>query len=156
MKDVLWDIAGIIGILVFAWVLVHTLSRFYVRGESQFDRVAREFSAACGSVNGKATWNGRNWECLTDTEKNEVSSFCTVTRLMGMIDEYAMRCGTAHVSIEPARQALNDELVRLFTPLSDGNIRWLWSEAHNDTTDRMPFQVFAKIIEKYHGIGGES
>lgn len=32
--------------------------------------------------------------------------------------------------------------------LTDGNISWLWSEAHNDTTDRMPFQVFARAIEQ--------
>ena len=81
----------------------------------------------------------------------------TVTRLMELADAFATAVaqqGEAHDHI--ARDALQDELVRLFTPLSDGNIRWLWSEAHNDTTDRMPFQVFAKIIEKYHGIGGES
>lgn len=32
--------------------------------------------------------------------------------------------------------------------LTDGNVSWLWSEAHNDTTDRMPFQVFARAIEQ--------
>ena len=37
----------------------------------------------------------------------------TGTRLMGLIDEYAMRCSTAHVSIEPARQALQDELTKV-------------------------------------------
>lgn len=32
------------------------------------------------------------------------------------------RCSTTHVSIEPARQALQDELVRLFTPLTDEHV----------------------------------
>ena len=64
MKDAFIGIASILGMLVLAGVLVYTLSRFYVRGESHFDRVAREFNATCAAVNGKATWNGRNWECL--------------------------------------------------------------------------------------------
>lgn len=40
-------------------------------------------------------------------------------------------------------------------PLSDRQISKLWSDAHNDTTDRMAFQVLAKAIERAHGIGGE-
>ena len=40
-------------------------------------------------------------------------------------------------------------------PLSDKQISKLWSDAHNDTTDRMAFQVLAKAIERAHGIGGE-
>lgn len=37
-------------------------------------------------------------------------------------------------------------------PLTDKRISWLWSESHNDTTDRMAFQVFARAIEAAHGI----
>ena len=36
--------------------------------------------------------------------------------------------------------------------LTDKRISWLWSESHNDTTDRMAFQVFARAIEAAHGI----
>ena len=39
-------------------------------------------------------------------------------------------------------------------PLTDKRISRLWSESHNDTTDRMAFQVFARAIEAAHGIGG--
>ena len=39
-------------------------------------------------------------------------------------------------------------------PLTDKRISWLWSESHNDTTDRMAFQVFARAIEAAHGING--
>lgn len=39
-------------------------------------------------------------------------------------------------------------------PLTDKRISWLWSESHNDTTDRMAFQVFARAIEASHGING--
>lgn len=37
-------------------------------------------------------------------------------------------------------------------PLTDGQISWFWSKAHDDTTDRMAFQVFARAIETAHGI----
>ena len=37
-------------------------------------------------------------------------------------------------------------------PLSDKQISKLWSDAHNDTTDRMAFQVFARAIEAVYGI----
>jgi len=37
-------------------------------------------------------------------------------------------------------------------PLTEGKLSWLWSDAHNDTTDRMAFQVFARAIESAHGI----
>ena len=40
-------------------------------------------------------------------------------------------------------------------PLSDRQVSWLWSNAHNDTTDRMAFQVFARAIEAKHGITGK-
>jgi hypothetical protein len=36
--------------------------------------------------------------------------------------------------------------------LTDEQIRWHWSNAHNDTTDRMAFEVFARAIEAAHGI----
>ena len=78
----------------------------------------------------------------------------TVTRLMGLADEYAMRCGTAHVSIEPARQALQDELVRLFTPLSDEQIKSMYHRLCNSVGSG--YQTVARATEAAHGIGGES
>lgn len=37
-------------------------------------------------------------------------------------------------------------------PLTDKQISRLWSDAHNDTTDRMAFQVLARAIEAAHNI----
>lgn len=31
--------------------------------------------------------------------------------------------------------------------LSESKIRWMWAEAHNDTSDRMAYQVFAEMVE---------
>lgn len=31
--------------------------------------------------------------------------------------------------------------------LTDEQIQWHWGNAHNDTTDRLPFQVFARAVE---------
>lgn len=31
--------------------------------------------------------------------------------------------------------------------LSESKIRWMWSEAHNDTSDRMAYQVLAEMVE---------
>jgi hypothetical protein len=55
------------------------------------------------------------------------------------------------------RDALDDLLSMLAAqpapvPLTDEQIRWHWSNAHNDTTDRMAFEVFARAIEAHHGI----
>lgn len=33
-------------------------------GKSASDQARQDFQEACSLVNGKATWNGRNWECL--------------------------------------------------------------------------------------------
>ena len=33
-------------------------------GTAAGDQSRRDFEKACAAVNGKATWNGRNWECL--------------------------------------------------------------------------------------------
>ena len=64
MKYSLLDVVVVLGVIAFCAAIVVVMSEFNVRGESHLDKVAREFSAACVSVNGKATWNGRNWECL--------------------------------------------------------------------------------------------
>ena len=82
----------------------------------------------------------------------------TVTKLMGIADEYALRCSTAHVSIEPARQALQDELTRLFTPLTDEQAtKFLRDECIYTSEDicGWSFGQGAKWAEKQHGITGE-
>ena len=38
-------------------------------------------------------------------------------------------------------------------PLTEKQVSRLWSKAHDDTTDLMAFQVFARAIEAAHGIG---
>ena len=75
----------------------------------------------------------------------------TVNRLMGMIEDYGLICKLGLNQAEP-RQALEAELVRLFTPLSDEQI-------HN--ADPMPHCMFdsqriefARAIEAAHGITG--
>ena len=60
-------------------------------------------------------------------------------------------------SREALRTALTEALAAppVREPLSDKQISKLWSDAHNDTTDRMAFQVLAKAIERAHGTGGD-
>ena len=41
-------------------------------------------------------------------------------------------------------------------PLTDKQISKLWRDAHNDTTDRMAFQVLARLVEAAHGIKGDA
>ena len=78
----------------------------------------------------------------------------TVTKLMALADEYANAVETRDVPLEnAARQALQDELVRLFTPLTDEQIR---QAGHlNVEGERMLPYSFARAIEQMHGITGE-
>ena len=94
----------------------------------------------------------------------------TVTRLMNMsreIEEIAALCADPmnsedeldeyRTDLYKARQALEAELTRLFTPLSDGQIDMVFKNqlgyfivpTQDDT-------AFARAVEKAHGIGGES
>ena len=57
---------------------------------------------------------------------------------------YRLEVGTKLYTTQPAAQQA--------VPLTDEQIRWNWSNAHNDTTDRMAFEVFARAIEAAHGI----
>ena len=85
----------------------------------------------------------------------------TVTRLMGLADEFALRCfhhEHAH-NRELARQALEAELVRLFTPLSEGTVARYLREVEPDVREDMCASSFCEGIrfaEKHRGIGGES
>ena len=80
----------------------------------------------------------------------------TVDSIMALADRYAFHIPGSQHSDE-ARAALLAALQSaqpVAQPLTDKRISWLWSESHNDTTDRMAFQVFARAIEAAHGIGG--
>lgn len=74
----------------------------------------------------------------------------TVTRLMALADDYAdwaMAKGQEHPAYLQTRQALQDELQKLFTPLSDDVILEKWMDG------RVPVLNFAHEIEAMHGIG---
>lgn len=83
-----------------------------------------------------------------------------VTRLMALADDYAMsrtQYGVFADEVSNTRQVLQDELQKLFTPLSDEQIEEVW-KAHvlPGFTDRQKFyspHVFTRLIEQAHGIG---
>lgn len=85
----------------------------------------------------------------------------TVTRLMGLADDYALR-NYHHDdpdSREAARQALQDELTRMFTPLSEGTVARYLREVEPDVREDMCASSFCegvRFAEKHRGIGGES
>ena len=69
-------------------------------------------------------WNRRElWTCPADIERDLLESYTT----------------------PPAAQPAP-------VPLTEPLVRKLWSDAHNDTTDRMAFEVFARLLEEAHNI----
>ena len=115
----------------------------------------------------------------------------TVKRIMEMIDEHAHNASEAtrldyetwhlkskvkqaFADVQTSRQALHDELVRLFTPLSDEQIQEAatlavkrkelnWAGFSEDGYGVYTIPVLSvshmkliRIAEKAHGIGGES
>lgn len=84
----------------------------------------------------------------------------TVTRLLALADAFATAVaqqGEAHDHI--ARDALQGELTRLFTPLSDEQIATVYFGATGQSLrpqDSVLAHKFAKAIQQQHGIGGES
>ena len=81
----------------------------------------------------------------------------TVTKLMGMVDEYMIqeRDGTNGREV---RQALQDELVRLFTPLTDEHVNGVLRSASPEwleETDCWSFKCGIKFAEVQRGITGE-
>lgn len=93
----------------------------------------------------------------------------TVTRLMQLAGEWADQVGNIsdplntheewELSVRKAKlakQALHDELVRLFTPLSDEEMWQLWNAQGDDAMDQVSAIAFTRAIEAAHGIGGES
>ena len=85
----------------------------------------------------------------------------TVKRLMDLADEYAAAAWASN-NAPATRQALKAELVRLFTPLSDGQITQIWDK--NQTTlsgwdyggteviNEYRFEEAVREIEAAHGI----
>ena len=77
----------------------------------------------------------------------------TVTKLLDYAEGYARAYRGSTYERHAARQALQDELVRLFTPLTDEQIR---QAGHlNVEGERMLPYSFARAIEQMHGITGE-
>lgn len=64
--------------------------------------------------------------------------------------------------IKPTDQRLytSPQPSKQWVGLTDGNYRWMWSAAHNDTSEDMPWLVFARAIEaklrEKNSITGES
>lgn len=83
----------------------------------------------------------------------------SVQRIMALADEYANAVETRDVPLEnAARQALQDELVRLFTPLTDEQIATVYFGATEQSLrpqDNVLAHKFARAIEFQHGITGE-
>lgn len=82
----------------------------------------------------------------------------TVQKLMALADEYAdeKRLGFSLEDVQSKRKHLQDELVRLFTPLTDEQIESLvtWEGDKNDPHYNRVRH--GRSIEKAHGITGES
>lgn len=81
----------------------------------------------------------------------------TVTKLMALADEWANHC-RGWLPIDPKyRQALHDELVRLFTPLSDEQIKQATGAGGEYwATSKIYIKAIFQAAEKAHGITGES
>lgn len=83
----------------------------------------------------------------------------TVTRLMDLADQFAGAYRIYGSQAEPvlnARQALQDELQRLFTPLSDEQIATVYFGATGQSLrpqNSVLAHKFARAIEHQHGIG---
>lgn len=92
----------------------------------------------------------------------------TVTRLMELADRYAANyrahytpAGCENVNITDARQALEAELTRLFTPLSDEQIESGRKDMFSTGNpfcpcDRKTMRKAVQWAERQHSIGGES
>ena len=77
----------------------------------------------------------------------------TVKKLMGMIDEYAESHSLTRGEREEKYQALQDELVKLFTPLTDEHIKSMYNRLCNTTG--ASYGTIARATEAAHGITGE-
>lgn len=82
--------------------------------------------------------------CRWDEDDNRVATCARHQGWLDVVNEWAERAKAAEAALQSAQPVAQ--------PLTDKRISWLWSESHNDTTDRMAFQVFARAIEAAHGI----
>ena len=86
----------------------------------------------------------------------------TVTQLIWLADEYADAQGCSEdydlATVLSKRQALQDELTLLFTPLTDEQIATVYFGATEQSLrpqDNVLAHKFARAIEFQHGITGE-
>lgn len=77
----------------------------------------------------------------------------TVTKLMALADEYMIQERDGTNGFE-ARQTLQDELVKLFTTLTDEQIKSMYNRLCNTTGSS--YGTIARATEAAHGITGES
>ena len=82
----------------------------------------------------------------------------TVTKLMALVDDAIAASHEINHDYTITRQALQDELVRLFTPLTDEQIATVYFGATEQSLrpqDNVLAHKFARAIEFQHGITGE-
>ena len=83
----------------------------------------------------------------------------TVTKLMMLADAMAQEAKDfGHLDQSPARQALQDELVRLFTPLTDEHVDDLFAAVVDKVNaGEIAYESvgLARAVEAAHGITGE-
>lgn len=86
----------------------------------------------------------------------------TVQKLMALADAYAewtLAEGNEHPTYARTRQALEAELTRLFTPLSEGTMARYLREVDPDIREDLCAYSFcegARFAEKHRGITGET
>lgn len=82
----------------------------------------------------------------------------TVTKLMALADEYAdeRRLGFSQEHAQAKRKALEAELTRLFTPLSQSDMVDGFIKHPHETQYVLVFSAGARWAERRHGITGES
>jgi len=82
----------------------------------------------------------------------------TVTKILDLADKYAkmrMDFGIFREQTTAARQALQDELVRLFTPLTDGAVTTGYCFQPHKYEHVRVFMCGVRWAEREHGITGE-
>ena len=80
----------------------------------------------------------------------------TVTKLLDFADALAQEVKDfGHLDHSPARQALQDELTRLFTPLTDGAVTTGYCFQPHKYEHVRVFMCGVRWAEREHGITGE-
>ena len=85
----------------------------------------------------------------------------TVTKILALADDYAdvsvghEECRATQDDLDAARQALQDELVRLFTPLTDGAVTTGYCFQPHKYEHVRVFMCGVRWAEREHGITGK-